>query len=161
MLKKIKSFLGNGGRLGSSDAKSDGSTHSHEEHALAAAVLLVEAACLDGEYSEEEGQTIHLLIRERFGLTEAEADDLLEVATDRQDQAVELHRFTNQIKQKFSHEERVQLIEMLWEVAYADGVLHDFEANLLRRIGGLIHVSDRERGEARRRVLEKLGIDSN
>ncbi len=161
MLKKIKTFLGNGGYLAGPDAESAGSTHSHEDQALAAAVLLVEAACLDGDYSKEEGQTIHLLIRERFGLSEAEADDLLETATDQQDQAVELHRFTNQIKQKYTHEERVQLIEMLWEVAYADGVLHDFEANLLRRIGGLIHVTDRERGEARRRVLERLGIDSN
>ncbi len=47
---------------------------------------------------------------------------------------------------------------MLWEVAYADGILHDYEANLLRRIGGLIYVSDRERGAARRRVVARLGL---
>ena len=48
---------------------------------------------------------------------------------------------------------------MLWEVAYADGVLHDYEANLMRRVGGLIYVTDRDRGDARRRVLERLGIE--
>ena len=48
---------------------------------------------------------------------------------------------------------------MLWEVAYADGVLHDYEANLLRRVGGLIYVNDRERGDARRRVLARIDAD--
>ena len=48
---------------------------------------------------------------------------------------------------------------MLWDVAYADGELHDLEASLLRRIGGLLYVSDRERGEARKRVLARRGLD--
>ena len=52
------------------------------------------------------------------------------------------------------------MIEMLWEVAYADGILHDFEANLIRRATGLLHVSDRESGVARKRVLEQLDIAS-
>jgi len=50
-------------------------------------------------------------------------------------------------------------VEMLWEVVYADGVLHDYEANLLRRIGGLIYVSDMDRGNARKRVMTRLGIE--
>jgi len=49
---------------------------------------------------------------------------------------------------------------MLWEVVYADGHLDDYESNLLRRVAGLIHVSDRERGDARRRVLDRLGVDT-
>ena len=52
------------------------------------------------------------------------------------------------------------MIEMLWKVVYADGNLHDFEANLVRRICGLIYVSDRESGDARKRVLERLDLDS-
>ena len=47
---------------------------------------------------------------------------------------------------------------MLWEVAYADGALHDYEASLLRRVAGLLYVSDRDNGEARLRVMAKLGI---
>jgi uncharacterized tellurite resistance protein B-like protein len=50
------------------------------------------------------------------------------------------------------------MIEMLWEVVYADGELHDLEASLLRRVGGLLYVSDRDRGAARMRVLNRLGI---
>ena len=70
----------------------------------------------------------------------------------------EWHGFTRAIKDGFSHAERVQLIEMMWEVAYADGALHDYEASLLRRVTGLLYVSDRESGEARKRVLARLGL---
>ena len=55
-------------------------------------------------------------------------------------------------------EERVGILELLWEVVYADGTLHDYEASLLRRVAGLLYVSDRESGEARLRVMERLGI---
>ena len=64
------------------------------------------------------------------------------------------------IKDRFPHEERLELMEMLWEVAYADGVLHDFEASLMRRISGLIYVSDRDSGAARKRALARLGQGS-
>ena len=64
---------------------------------------------------------------------------------------------TRVIKDNYSQQERVELIEMIWEVVYADGVRHDYEDSLLRRIAGLIYVSDRDRGNARKRVLERLG----
>ncbi|PKQ01791.1 MAG: TerB family tellurite resistance protein, partial [Alphaproteobacteria bacterium HGW-Alphaproteobacteria-12] len=58
----------------------------------------------------------------------------------------------------YSEEERVGVIEKMWEVVYADGVLDDYEANLLRRVAGLIYVPDRESGQARQRVIARLGI---
>ena len=62
------------------------------------------------------------------------------------------------VTDRFSFEERVELMEMLWQVAYADGELDDFEANLLRRVAGLIHVSDRDSGAARKRAMARLGL---
>ena len=158
MLNRIKTFLETGA-LGGGAQRDGPSTHSHEEHQIAAAALLIEAARADAIDHDEEFRTITRLIREKFGLSDAETESLIEAASERQTRAVELHAFTHQIKTKFSEEERIHLIEMLWEVVYADGHLDDYEANLLRRIAGLIHVSDRERGNARRRVLDKLGID--
>ena len=73
--------------------------------------------------------------------------------------ATELFHFTRIVNERLSPEQRVELIEMLWEVAYADGVLDQYEDSLLRRIGGLIYVPDRERGMARQRVLARLGLD--
>jgi len=137
-----------------------GAKKSRTEPEIAAVALLLEAARLDAEEHPAELAVIERLVRERFGLEPKEADELLALASERQRRAVEVHAFTHQIKTQFSHEERVQLIEMLWEVVYADGRLHDYETNLLRRVAGLVHVSDRERGEARRRALKKLGLET-
>ena len=130
-----------------------------ETHALAAAVLMVEAARLDGEFDQLERQSIRSLVTNHFGLDEIEADALIAEAESLHDDSNHLVKFTRTIKESYPPEERIAIIEMLWEVVYADGVLHDYEANLLRRIGGLIYVSDRDRGAARKRVTERLGID--
>lgn len=126
---------------------------------IAAAALMVHAAAMDDEFGAEERTTIHRLITSSFALTEAEADELLSLAETAEAEAIDLFRWTQTLKDSLGHEERVALIEKLWEVAYADGILHDYEANLLRRVAGLIYVPDREVGEARQRVLTRLGLD--
>ncbi len=133
---------------------------SEEKH-LAAAVLMVEAARLDDHFDAAERDKVGEIIRRHFGATEAEAEALIEAAETAHDGASGLVRFTRVIKETYSPEQRIEVIEMLWEVAYADGVLHDYEANLLRRVGGLIYVSDRDRGAARKRVLERLGHENS
>ena len=92
-------------------------------------------------------------------LTAEEAETLLQAAEQADDQSVQLLGFTRAIKDNFSYEERVGLIEMLWEVVYADGKVDEFESQLMRRIGGLIYVTDRDRGIARKQVLQRLEID--
>ncbi len=64
-------------------------------------------------------------------------------------------RFTQVINDRYSLEQRIELMEMLWEVVYADGSIDALEDTLLRRLGGLIYVPDRERGAARQRVLQR------
>ena len=132
--------------------------HSHDEKALAAAALMAEAARLDENFDEAERATITAVVQRHFGLNDAEAAELIEAASEAQAESSQLLSFTRAVKDAYPPEERVEIIEMLWEVAYADGELHPYEANLLRRIGGLIYVSDRERGEARKRVLARLGL---
>jgi uncharacterized tellurite resistance protein B-like protein len=133
--------------------------HSFEERQLAAAALLVEAASMDSEFGPAERAKIGQLLQDRFGLGAAEADDLLAEAERAAAASVQWQGFTQAIKDGFEPAERVEVIEMLWEVVYADGQLHDYEASLLRRITGLLYVSDRESGEARKRVLARLGIE--
>ena len=126
-----------------------------DELHLAAAALLAEAALGDDRFDDVERAAIGRLLRERFGLDEDDAVRLVEAATRLASDSVHLLRFTRRIKDNFSPAERVELIEMIWEVVYADGELHDYEDSLLRRIAGLIYVSDRDRGAARKRVLER------
>ncbi len=123
---------------------------------LAACALLVETAVMDGEFAAPERQTIEALLAARFTLSEQESAELVADAERAVAESPQIFRFTNAVNAEFSAEERVALVEMLWEVAYADGVIHAYEENLLRRIGGLIYVSDRDRGEARRRVRARL-----
>ena len=106
-----------------------------------------------------ERGVISRLLESRFSLSRSDADELLAAGETSASESAELFHFTRIVNERLSFEERVELIEMLWEVAYADGVLDEYEDSLLRRVGGLIYVPDRERGEARLRVLKRLGLD--
>jgi len=147
------------GLFGSSDNdEAPRPDHDEADKRLAAAALLVETAVMDGDFDEAERTTVTSLLRERFGLDATAAEELVGDAESRTSESLGVFRFTSAAKSHFSHEERVELIEMLWDVAYADGILHDYEDNLLRRVAGLIYVTDRERGDARKRVLARLGL---
>ena len=150
MLNRIKAWLE--GTEEASGAASPDETH------LAAAALLFEAARMDEDVAPEETARISELVRERFGLSAEEAETLRRSAARESAEAVEWHRFAQTLNDRLSHAQRIEIVEMLWEVVYADGKLHDLEASLLRRIGGLLYVSDRDRGAARQRVLDRLGI---
>ena len=126
---------------------------------LAAACLLMEAARMDDAVTPSEQAHIHVLMQEKFNLTEEETADLIASAQQVTEGPAQWHAFTSRIKDAFDDEERVGLIEMLWEVVYADGELHHLESSLLRRVGGLLYVSDRDRGDARQRVLARLNRD--
>ncbi|MBP2315314.1 TerB family tellurite resistance protein [Azospirillum soli] len=139
------------------DSTDTGETDNHTLQAAAAA-LLVEAARTDDTISGPERDRIIEVTRRHFGLTEDEARDLLTAAVFDTEGASPYYRYVSVIMDRCPPNKRLWIIEMLWEVAYADGQLNDLEANLLRRIGGLLHVSDIERGEARKRVLERLGL---
>lgn len=126
---------------------------------LALTALLIEAAFSDDRFDNTERVVIAGLIERRFNLSHSGARNLLAAAEATASEAAELFHFTRIINERLSFEQRVELIEMLWEVAYADGVLDEYEDSLLRRVGGLIYVPDRERGMARQRVLRRLGLD--
>ncbi len=153
MINRFKAlFLDRGGA-----PETDGSGHSGDELQIAAAALMVEAAQLDGDFAAAERAKILDLVTERFGLSREEGRSLVEAAAERVADATQLHGFTRVIKRAFSHEERVELLEMLWDVVYADDDLHDLEASLMRRVTGLLQVPDRESGAARKRALARRG----
>ena len=119
----------------------------------AAAVLLVMAANLDGRMGADERVSIERLLGERLGVEDAAA--LIDEAAATAVESTDFFGVTRVINEHLPPEQRVAVIEMLWEVAYADGSVHDYEANLLRRIAGLLHVSDRDAGEARKRATAR------
>ena len=132
---------------------------AQSELQLALTALLIEAAYSDDHFDGPERAVIARLIERRFNLLPSDVRTLLATGEAAATESVELFHFTRIINERLSYEERVELIEMMWEVAYADRVLDEYEDSLLRRVGGLIYVPDSERGIARQRVLRRLGLD--
>jgi uncharacterized tellurite resistance protein B-like protein len=122
---------------------------------LAPAALMVEAARLDGLYERRERERILALLCARFTLDRQAGEAVLAEAERQCEAASHLVGFTRRVKEDFSHAERIELMEMIWEVAYADGSLHELESNLMRRLAGLLHISDRDSGAARKRALAR------
>jgi uncharacterized tellurite resistance protein B-like protein len=126
------------------------------EAEIASAALLAEAAAMDGHFDEGERATILGLLERRFKLGPDEATRLLGAGEKLQAQSNEMFKFTLAVGRSFSEEERVELVEMLWTTVLCDGVVHDYEGNLMRRIAGLLHVPDKAAGEARKRAEQRL-----
>ncbi len=135
-----------------------GTGHSHEELRIAAAALMVEAARLDDTFDARERDKIRELVAARFELGAEESDSLIEAAEARVAESSQIHGFTRVVKAAFSQEERIELMEMLWAVVYADGELHHYEANLMRRLAGLLQVPDRDVGAAHQRARKRLDL---
>ncbi len=125
---------------------------------FAVAALLIEAGRMDDNFDAAERAAIDRLLAARFGLAPEAVTSLVEAAEQRVHQSAQYYPFTREICNRLSREERVEILEMLWKVAYADGVLDPYEDALLRQIAGLIHVADRDRGLARQRALESLQV---
>jgi uncharacterized tellurite resistance protein B-like protein len=125
---------------------------------LAVAALLMEAAHVDGSLGELERAAVQRLLERKFGLSAAASRTLAATGERQAERSAQLFGFTRTINERMAPERRVELIEMLWEVAYADGVLDPLEDAMLRQVGGLVDVADAERGAARQRVLKRLGI---
>jgi uncharacterized tellurite resistance protein B-like protein len=152
MINRVLAFLG------LEDGQADAAFSRADEKYIAAAALMVEAATLDGNFAQSERDAITALVKERFRLSVDETATLIKEAEAAHGRTNNLLTFTRIIKDRFDEPERIEIMEMLWEVAYADGKLHDYEANLMRRIGGLIYVSDRDNGAARKRAMQRTGV---
>lgn len=120
----------------------------------AIAALLVEAARADGVYLDSERAAIEGVLAERFGLDAAGAAELRTDGEEAQAEASDIVRFTRVIKDAIPFEERVGVIEAVWRVVYADDDGEAHEANLVRRLCGLLYVPDVEAGLARQRVRD-------
>ncbi len=150
MIERLKALLHEHG--GASRHASEG---AHDPCQLACAALLVEAASADNDFDEAERARIRELIETRFELPRDAAASLLADAERVAGEAAQILRFTRAVKDNLEYDERVALIEMLWEVVYADGVADPLENQLMRRVAGLIYVTDHDSGVARRRVLTR------
>jgi uncharacterized tellurite resistance protein B-like protein len=149
MLKRLVDFLSGEGAPAKEAKEAD-------EMQLAVAALLIEAAQMDSTFSADERATIERLLAEKFNLSGAEVASVFDEAQRKVTYSAQYYPFTSVICRDMTIEQRTEIIEMLWRVAYADGVLDPHEDMLLRQIAGLIHVPDRDRGLARQRAIAAI-----
>ncbi len=152
MLDALKKFLSDPEGV---EAPPDSTSPVH----MAAAALLVEAALADGTFDIEERHQIKDVLSHMFSIPEAELDAVIADAEEMVAQSNQLYGFARTAKDMLDYDRRLELIQMLWEVVYADGQLDDFEANLVRRVSGLLYVTDQDSGRARKSALEQLGLN--
>ena len=119
---------------------------SFDSHALslAASAVLFEVARADFDLDPAEYETLSRVVADQFSLSREETEGLLLLAEKESDESPGLHEFTNLINQKWTMEERIRLIENMWQVVYADGRLDDNEQHLMRKVQSLLHVPHRD-----------------
>jgi len=127
-----------------------------EELRLAAAALLVHASAIDGQVDPAERRKLKTLLQARFDLDGHDVRQLLDEAGEREAESVDLYRFTSVLCRELGQDGRKRIVEMLWEVAMADGVVHEFEAHLVWRAAELLGVSTRDRVTLRKAVESRL-----
>ena len=141
----------------------DGGKHpsqfAENDYRLAAAALLVHAAAIDGEVSPSEGEKLRAVLKKNFTLDDAATAELIEKATAVERESVDLYHFTHQLNRSLNEAGRARIIEMMWEIVYADGKRDELEDNLVWRAADLLGISPRERIELRRQISGEDGGD--
>ena len=120
--------------------------------------LMIEAANIDGVIDQNEVNKISKALIDVFNEDPKEVEDELQKCINELNEHKSLHFFTSKINKSFNEKKKIKLIEILWEIILEDGKVHDFEANLVRRLAGLLYLSDFQCGISKKKVLEKIQI---
>ena len=117
--------------------------------------LMIEAAYTDGQIDSIELNKIKSSLINVFNEDPQDVDLVLKEAVNNKNNSKSLHHYTSFINKNFDENKKLLLIETLWEIVLSDGQIHDFESNLIRRLAGLLYISDVNYGNARKRALVK------
>ena len=128
-----------------------------EELRLAAAALLVHASLIDGHVDPGETKKLKAMLQSRFAIDDEELRKTLKEATAWEQDSVDLYGFTSIMCRELDQDGRQRMVEMLWEIVLADGVLHEFESNLVWRASELLGVSTQDRVRLRKLVESRAG----
>lgn len=137
-----------------------GGTGNVSEHAIqvATAALLVEMMKIDGQVREDERKAVIKTIQSKFNLTDDETKSLKELAKKKIEKATDYYEFTSLIHKGLSYEQKVEIIEHLWEIAFTDKHLDKHEEYMVRKIADLIYVEHKDFIEAKLRIKKKLSL---
>lgn len=148
MLSKIKDFFNESASL---DKK--GGQPKEKRIQIAACALMIEMGNIDDEFSEDEKGRIVTILKKEFSLTEEMAHELIELSKEELKGSVDIWQFTSLINENYSPEEKIQLMELVWKVVYADGHLDMHEDYLVKKIAHMLNLRHKEMIDAKLKVL--------
>ena len=136
--------------------QSDHNDSDHIDNLYILCGLMLEAANIDGVLDDREIKKISQVLIEVFNEDSSEVEIILKKCLNDLDNPKSLHYFTSKINKSFSFEKKLTLIEVLWQIILEDGKVHDFESNLIRRLAGLLYISDVDCGKAKKKILNEI-----
>lgn len=122
---------------------------------IATCILMLEVARIDEEFADDERDHILATLRERYALSDADAEELMEVSAESRDQSVDVWRFTHEINKLCKHAEKIVIVEEVWRVVVADGGIHGNETQFMRQLGGLLNLTPHQIIDAKVKILEE------
>ncbi|MEM5583484.1 TerB family tellurite resistance protein [Roseibium sp. AS2] len=155
MLNALKSFVREL-TFGDSGEKA----FAEDDKRLAAAALLFHLIDIDGVIEESESSKLREILQKHYDLTDKETSELIAAAKQRDEEAVDLYGFTSVLKRTTDETERLAIVEMMWEIVYADGHVHEFEDNTIWRVAELLGISTRDRMTLRHKVAQTAPEES-
>jgi len=154
MLESLRHFIAD---LTSADDQGNGYARrafADDDYRLAAAGLFVHLISIDGRPTDAETKKLHALLELRFDLDPGTADRLIEAATQVEGEAVDLYHYTSRLTRTLDDRGRARIVEMMWELVYADGRVSEFEESVVWRAADLLGVSSTERIALKHRVAD-------
>ena len=117
--------------------------------------LLIHAAKIEENYTEKEKKIIKRVIIDLNKVDSHQADELLKLAEKKEEESNQIIEFTKEIK-KYPTDFKLKIVEIIWKIVYSDGASDDYESNLIRRICGLLYISDKDNGIIKAKVKKLL-----
>lgn len=151
MLSSIKRFFGKSGQQESNV----GEASQEHDIRVAACALLVELARIDEQFTRAEMDAILSILKDKYGLAGEHADALVAEAEKELDNSVDLWQFASLINQNYSNEEKIEIIETLWQVVYVDGRMDEHEHYLMNKLKNLLRLSHNQLIDAKLKVLHE------
>lgn len=156
MLDKIKAFFED--NLSPANPAGLARSEPAAAHAvqLASCALLLEMVRIDAESAEVEEQTLMAAMQRTMGVTIQEAQALIDLAREELEQSTDYFQFTSLINEHFTQEQKIDVIEAMWQIAYSDEKIDAHERHLMRKIGALLHVPHGDHMAAKARGQQKV-----
>ena len=152
MIGRLKKFFE---KSSDPDGHKNGRDPEHDIR-VAVCALFVEIGRIDDEFTREELDSILKILKEKYGLSEEHADDLVDEATRELDESIDLWQFAKSINSNYSNTEKMEIVELMWRIVYVDGKMDDHEHYIMNKLKNLLRISHKDLIDAKLKVSRSI-----